>query len=95
VRTNELAYFETLLKSECDDAALFHEEKRLVAAEKALETLHDDPAHYGLCVICGRPIDSDRLRIVPATRYCEDDAERRPAAVIGPRNTSVGRAPRG
>lgn len=90
--TYQLTYFESLLRRERDDAARIHEEHRLAAAEEALETIHGDPGHYGLCIACGRPIDSDRLSIVPATRYCEDDAERRPADVAHARNTSVGRA---
>lgn len=80
----QLTYYETLLRDEREHAARVHEEKQLAALDRALETLHDDPERYGICVKCGRPIDSDRLRIVPATRYCEDDAERRPLAFAGP-----------
>ena len=81
--TVQLTYYQGLLESERDHAARIHEDRKLAAVDHALETLHDDPAHYGLCVTCGRPIDSDRLRIVPATKYCEDDAERRPSALAG------------
>lgn len=90
--TYQLTYFESLLRRERDDAANVHEAHRLAAADEALETIHDDPAHYGLCVTCGRPIDSDRLSIVPATHYCEDDAERRPVDVASRRDTSAGLA---
>jgi RNA polymerase-binding transcription factor DksA len=92
VTTYPLTYFESLLRRERDDAARVHEAHRLAAAEEALETIHGDPRHYGLCITCGRRIDSDRLTIVPATRYCEDHAERRPPDVASPRKTSVGLA---
>ena len=92
MRTFQLTYFEHLLERERYDAERLHEERKLAAVEEALETIHDDPAHYGLCVTCGRPIDSDRLSIVPATHYCEDDAERRPIDPARPRPTAIGRA---
>jgi RNA polymerase-binding transcription factor DksA len=74
-----LEFFDTLLTFERDHAARLHEDRKLAAVERAIETLHTDPAHYGLCIDCGRPIDSDRLRIVPTTQYCEDHAELRAA----------------
>jgi RNA polymerase-binding transcription factor DksA len=80
----QLSYFESLLQYERDHSTRIHGGKKLVAVEEALDLLHEDPDHYGICVKCGRAIDSDRLRIVPATRYCEDDAERRPLAFVGP-----------
>jgi RNA polymerase-binding transcription factor DksA len=92
VTTFQLTYFESLLRRERDAAARVHETHRLAAVEEALKTIHDNPSHYGLCVTCGHPIDSDRLSIVPATRYCEDHAERRPPDVASPRKASVGRA---
>jgi RNA polymerase-binding transcription factor DksA len=73
--TYPLEYFDNLLTFERDHALKLHEDEKLAAVERAIETLHSDPAHYGVCVACGRQIDPDRLRIVPATRYCEDDAE--------------------
>lgn len=81
--TRQIAYFETLLEHERDHAAEIHEATRLAAVERAIDQLHTDPEHYGICVECGRAIDSDRLRIVPTTRYCEDDAEMRSMAVAG------------
>lgn len=86
--TVQLTYYQGLLESERDYAARIHEEKKMAAVDYALETLHADPAHYGLCIVCGCPIDSDRLRIVPATLYCEDDAERRP---VTPTRSSLAR----
>jgi len=84
VTTLQVQYYESLLHDEREHAARLHEEKKVAARERALETLHNAPERYGICVKCGRPIDSDRLRIIPATRYCEDDAERRPLAFTGP-----------
>jgi RNA polymerase-binding transcription factor DksA len=77
--TYPLEYFDNLLAFERDHAARLHEDEKLAAVERAIETLHTDPEHYGICVDCGRQIDPDRLRIVPATRLCEDDAELRAA----------------
>jgi RNA polymerase-binding transcription factor DksA len=74
-----LEYFDSLLTFERDHAARLHEDAKLAKVERAIETLHSDPAHYGICIDCGRQIDPDRLRIVPATQYCEDDAELRAA----------------
>jgi RNA polymerase-binding transcription factor DksA len=77
--TYPLEYFADLLTSERDHLAGMKDTWKLEAVERAIETLHTDPAHYGVCVACSRQIDPDRLRIVPATRYCEDDAELRTA----------------
>jgi RNA polymerase-binding transcription factor DksA len=76
--TYPLELFDGLLTAERDHALRVHEDRKLAAVERALDVLHHDPEHYGLCEICGRQIDPDRLRIVPATRHCEDDAERQP-----------------
>ena len=32
-----------------------------------------EAGRYGVCERCGRPIDDDRLRAVPSTRYCAED----------------------
>jgi RNA polymerase-binding transcription factor DksA len=81
MNTYPLEYFDSLLTFERDHAAELHENEKLAAVDRAIETLHRDPTHYGLCVICGLQIDPDRLRIVPATQYCEDDAEIRASSV--------------
>jgi RNA polymerase-binding transcription factor DksA len=81
--TRQIEYFEGLLEQERDHAIEIHEEARVSAIRRAIDQLHTDPEHYGICIECGRPIDTDRLRIVPTTRYCEDDAELRSMAVAG------------
>lgn len=40
--TGQLTYFETLLEGERARAARVHEDKKLAAVERALETLQDD-----------------------------------------------------
>jgi DnaK suppressor protein len=82
--TMQTDYFETLLLEERAHAAIAHESDLIDAVDRALDQLHSDPDRYGRCAKCGRPIDADRLRLVPATKYCEDDAERRPFAYSGP-----------
>lgn len=41
---------------------------RLVAIDEALGRLEDDS--YGRCERCGRPIDPERLAVLPAARTC-------------------------
>jgi DnaK suppressor protein len=43
-------------------------EERLEEVEQALEKLKSGA--YGICQICGQPIDPERLAIVPETQYC-------------------------
>jgi RNA polymerase-binding transcription factor DksA len=81
--TRQIEYFGTLLEQEQDHAIQTREGARVAAIRRAIDQLHTDPDHYGVCIECGRPIDTDRLRIVPTTRYCEDDAELRSMAVAG------------
>jgi RNA polymerase-binding transcription factor DksA len=81
--TRQAGYFETLLIEERAHAEAAHEGDLIVAVDEALDQLHTDPSQYGICAKCGRAIDPDRLRIVPATKYCEDDAERKPFAWTG------------
>ncbi|MBL0422285.1 TraR/DksA C4-type zinc finger protein [Ramlibacter sp. AW1] len=40
--------------------------------------------HYGVCEDCGKPIRFERLKIMPATRYCVQDEERRERAGTAP-----------
>lgn len=39
---------------------------------------------YGLCEDCGQQIRFERLKIMPATRYCVQDEERRERAGLAP-----------
>jgi DnaK suppressor protein len=34
---------------------------------------------YGVCEECGNPIELDRLEVMPATRFCKEDARRHDA----------------
>ena len=48
---------------------------------RALEDVNDalrrlDDGTYGKCTLCGREIDEARLRAIPETPYCREDAER-------------------
>lgn len=43
-------------------------EERLEEIELALEKLQE--GDYGICKLCGQPIDPERLAIVPETQYC-------------------------
>ena len=47
---------------------LSREEKYLKQIEKALERF--DNNEYGICRVCGKEIDRNRLEIVPTTRIC-------------------------
>ena len=60
--------------------------RQVEAVTAALMRLEDDA--YGRCIVCGEPIDEDRLEAVPEAARCarhEDDFERdRNAAAIIP-----------
>lgn len=43
-------------------------EKKLVSIERALRAV--EQGNYGICEVCGRAIDPDRLAIVPHTTTC-------------------------
>jgi|SRR5665213_799455 len=58
-----------------DDAIAVREVEALKEVDEALRMLYEEPEHYGVCVACGQPIARGRLEIVPATRYCQDDAK--------------------
>jgi DnaK suppressor protein len=44
---------------------------RLELIDAALERM--ERGTYGYCVICGKPIDEQRLQVLPYTPYCLDD----------------------
>lgn len=43
-------------------------ERKLIEIEQALEEARK--GHYGICERCGRPIDPERLEILPETTLC-------------------------
>ena len=59
-------------------AALAAEENELVEVDAALERLQKGT--YGVCVVSGKPIAAERLRVLPWTRYSQEVAARREAA---------------
>jgi DnaK suppressor protein len=48
--------------------------RQLEEVEDALVRI--DLGEYGVCEACGRPIELDRLEVVPSTRFCKEDARR-------------------
>lgn len=48
--------------------------RELADIDRALALLHEDPAQFGICTTCHRPIPLERLRLVPGTRYCRTHA---------------------
>lgn len=61
---------ETFMR-ELDEGLEENAEHLLGEIEAALERL--DAGTYGLCVNCGKPIDSERLEAVPYATLCIDD----------------------
>ena len=60
-----------------DDRALMsHTARELADLDEALRQLREDPLHFGVCVICGKTIPTERLRLVPGTRHCVAHAPR-------------------
>ena len=60
--------------AEVDRAIAEVASRELADVEGALARLHDDPASFGVCETCARPIPLERLRLVPGTRYCRTHA---------------------
>ncbi len=42
-----------------------------------------DSGKYGICEICGKPIAMNRLKVIPWTRFCRKDAEKKEKALQG------------
>jgi DnaK suppressor protein len=57
-------------------------EQRARQLEEALERLAE--GDYGICESCGRPIDPDRLEILPRTSLCVNCARDAEQEGIGP-----------
>jgi DnaK suppressor protein len=56
---------------ELDDGLEENAERLLAEVEAALGRI--EVGTYGTCVVCGRPIDVDRLQAVPYATLCLDD----------------------
>jgi DnaK suppressor protein len=60
-------------------ALLHHDRRRLVRVRAALGRL--ETGHYGICAVCGEPIDEARLEAQPETVFCYDCAHKRQQSV--------------
>jgi DnaK suppressor protein len=49
-------------------------EKRLADINKALKKIED--GNFGICEVCGKKIEEDRLEINPAATTCKDDMDK-------------------
>lgn len=61
-----------LFEREKDMALNIHAESKLNKVNAALDRL--DKGTYGICEMCGKPIQFERLEIVPYTTLCIEDA---------------------
>lgn len=71
---------------ERDLSLLEQVEAELADVEDALRRLEE--GRYGLCEVCGRPIEEERLAVLPAARRCLSDQERAERTGPGPRPSS-------
>ncbi|HWK88774.1 MAG TPA: TraR/DksA C4-type zinc finger protein [Longimicrobium sp.] len=53
------------------------EGRRLYALDEALQLLYKEPEKFGVCDVCGRDIQMERLEVVPETRLCAEHARAR------------------
>jgi RNA polymerase-binding transcription factor DksA len=60
-----------------DSALLEWRVERLDEIDRALEAMRDPV--YGSCAVCGRDVESERLRLYPETRVCTSCAREAPA----------------
>lgn len=65
---------ETFMR-ELDEGLEENVEHLLAEIDAALERIDDGT--YGTCVVCGRPIDEERLQAVPYATLCIDDKRAR------------------
>lgn len=56
------------------------EGRRLYAIDEALGRLYKEPETFGVCEVCGRDIELERLDVVPETTLCAEHARARDAA---------------
>lgn len=62
----------SITRWELDQAMLGDLEERAVSVERQLRRI--SRGTYGLCEVCGKPIDPDRLAVLPDTHTCIDCA---------------------
>lgn len=68
---NELA--DKIEEQQTNEAIVSELEARKLAVEEALKRIEDGT--YGLCKVCGKPIDEERLEANPAADTCIEHAE--------------------
>lgn len=57
-----------------DNVVEAHARRELAAVDAALRLLYDEPARFGVCIVCDRPISAGRLDLLPTTRFCQHHA---------------------
>jgi RNA polymerase-binding transcription factor DksA len=57
-------------EAEKDLANVNRESQQLTRIDEALQRLRDDPETFGICAECGRPIEAERMELIPWTRLC-------------------------
>lgn len=57
-----------------------YNQKLLAQIDEALEKIENGT--YGMCDLCGKPIDPDRLKILPYANYCMECLNRFPSKLI-------------
>ena len=50
------------------------EGRRLYTIDEALERLYRTPDEFGKCSVCGKPIEMERLEVIPETTLCAEHA---------------------
>lgn len=50
------------------------EGRRLYQIDEALQRLYRTPEEFGKCSVCGRPIEMERLEVIPETTLCAEHA---------------------
>ena len=50
------------------------EGRRLYEIDDALRRLYREPERFGVCAVCGKDIEPERLDVIPETTVCATDA---------------------
>lgn len=65
---------DALPDAEVAEAAASVELAKVHEIDAALQRLRDHPNDFGLCIVCRKPIEKDRLELVPWTQRCAPHA---------------------
>jgi len=71
---DRLAPRDALPDAEVAEAAASVELGKLHEIDAALERLRDHPDDFGLCIVCRKPIEKERLELIPWTQRCAPHA---------------------